>query len=37
LTLQGLKDAVHSVTPGGPVILQIQRQEKLMYLSFYLE
>jgi serine protease Do len=33
-TLQGLKDAVRAVKPGTPVTLQIQREGRLMYVSF---
>ena len=36
-TLQGLRDAVRSLTPGSPVVLQIQREGRLMYVSFTLE
>src|SRR5262249_41021081 len=35
-TLQGLREAVHALSPGSPVTLQIQREGKLMYLSFTL-
>ena len=37
LTLQGLKDAVHSVSAGGPLTLQIQREGRLMYVTFTLD
>ena len=37
LTLQGLKDAVHAVNAGAPLTLQIQRDGRLMYISFTLE
>jgi serine protease Do len=37
LTLSGLKDAVSALMPGSPVTLQIQREGKLMYVSFTLE
>jgi S1-C subfamily serine protease len=37
LTLQGLKDAVHGVSPGNPLTLQIQREGRLMYVSFTLD
>ena len=36
-TLQGLRDAVRVLPPGTPVTLQIQRDGKLMYVSFTLE
>ena len=36
-TLQGLRDALRSVTPGSPVTLQIQREGRLMFVSFTLE
>ena len=36
-TLQGLRDAVRGLTPGTPVTLQIQREGRLMYVSFTLE
>ena len=36
-TLQGLRDALRAMTPGAPVTLQIQREGRLMYLSFTLE
>jgi serine protease Do len=36
-TLQSLRDAVRSLKPGSPVTLQIQREERLMYVSFMLE
>ncbi len=36
-TLQGLKDLMHSLKPGAPVTIQIQREGKLMYISFMLE
>src|ERR1700752_896368 len=37
LTLQGLTDAVCAIAPGSPVTVQIQREGKLMYVSFTLE
>jgi serine protease Do len=37
LTLQGLKDAVRNVSPGNPLTLQIQREGRLMYVSFTLD
>ena len=36
-TLQGLKDSVHALKPGSAVTLQIQRDGRLMFLSFTLE
>ncbi len=36
-TLQGLRDTVRALTPGTPVTLQIQREGRLMYVSFTLE
>ena len=36
-TLQSLRDAVHSVKPGTPATLQIQREGRLMYVSFTIE
>src|SRR4029077_3847281 len=36
-TLQALRDAVHLVKPGSPVTLQIQREGRLMYVSFTLD
>jgi serine protease Do len=36
-TLQSLRDAMHSLIPGTPVVLQIQREGRLMYVSFTLE
>ena len=36
-SLQGLKDAVRALTPGTPVTLQIQRDGRLMYVSFTLD
>jgi serine protease Do len=37
VTLLALKDALDSLKPASPVTLQIQRGERLMYLSFTLE
>lgn len=37
VTLQGLRDAVRALTSGSPVTLQIQRDGRLMYVSFMLE
>jgi S1-C subfamily serine protease len=36
-TLQALRDAMSSLKPGSPVTLQIQREGKLMYVSFTFE
>ena len=36
-TLLVLRDAVRSIKPGSPVTLQIQRDNRLMYVSFTLE
>ena len=36
-TLQGLRDALRALTPGTPVVLQIQREARLMYVSFTFE
>jgi S1-C subfamily serine protease len=33
-TLDGLKEAARSLKPGAPVTLQIQREGRLMYVSF---
>jgi len=37
VTLQALRDAMSSLVPGAPVTLQIQRDGRLMYVSFTLE
>ena len=37
VTLQGLRDAVRALTTGSPVTLQIQRDGRLMYISFTIE
>jgi len=37
VTLLALKDALGGSTPGSPVTLQIQREGRLMYISFTLE
>ncbi len=37
VTLQGLKDAVRALTPGTPVTLQVQREGRLVYVSFTME
>jgi S1-C subfamily serine protease len=36
-TLQALRDAMSSLKPGSPVTLQVQRDGKLMYVSFTFE
>jgi serine protease Do len=36
-TLDGLKQAMRALKPGAPVTLQIQREDRLMYVSFTLE
>ena len=36
-TLQGLREALRALTPGTPVTLQIQREGRLMFVSFTLE
>ncbi len=36
-TLQSLRDAVRALKPGAPVTLQIQRDGRLMFVSFSLE
>ncbi len=36
-TLQGLRDAVHGLTPGTPVVLQVQREGRLTYVAFTVE
>lgn len=36
-TLQGLKDTMHALKPGAATTLQIQREGKLMYVSFTME
>jgi serine protease Do len=36
-SLAGLRDMLQSIKPGSPVTLQIQREGRLMYLSFTLE
>jgi S1-C subfamily serine protease len=33
-TLDALREAMHSLKPGEPVTLQIQREGKLVYVSF---
>jgi S1-C subfamily serine protease len=36
-TMQGMRDMLKSLTPGTPVTLQVQREGRLMYVSFILE
>jgi serine protease Do len=36
-TLQALRDEVRALRPGSPVTLQIQRENRLMYVSFILD
>ena len=36
-TLQGLRDAIRALAPGAPVTLQIQREGRLMFVSFTFE
>ena len=36
-TLQGLRDEARALKPGAPVTLQIQRDGRLMYVSFTLD
>ncbi len=36
-TLDKLRDALRALKPGSPVAIQIQRDDKLMYVSFTLE
>ena len=36
-TLQGLRDALRALPPGSAVVLQIQREARLMYVSFTLD
>ncbi|MCM3879363.1 MAG: trypsin-like peptidase domain-containing protein [Vicinamibacterales bacterium] len=36
-SLDALRDSVKSLTPGAPVTMQIQREDRLMYLSFTFE
>jgi serine protease Do len=37
LTLDGLRTSLRQLTPGAPVVLQIERDGKLMYLTFSLD
>jgi serine protease Do len=36
-SLQGLRDLLRALPPGSPVVLQIQREARLMYVSFTLD
>ena len=36
-TLDGLRDSVRSLKPGSPVTMQIQRDGRLMFVSFIVE
>jgi len=36
-TLDALRDAMRSLKPGAPVTLQVQREGKLMYVSFAID
>jgi serine protease Do len=36
-TLDALREAMHSLKPGAPVTLQIQREGKLIYVSFTID
>ena len=36
-TLQGLREAIRALPPGSPVTLQVQREGRLMYVSFTLD
>jgi S1-C subfamily serine protease len=36
-TLQALRDEARALKPGAPVTLQIQREGRLMYVSFTLD
>ncbi|HEU4692108.1 MAG TPA: PDZ domain-containing protein, partial [Vicinamibacterales bacterium] len=36
-TLQGLREAMRALPPGSPVTLQVQREGRLMYVSFTLD
>jgi serine protease Do len=37
VSLRGLRDQLKALKPGQPVTLQIQREERLMYVSFTME
>jgi serine protease Do len=36
-TLQRLRDALKGLSPGAPVVLQIQREDRLLFIAFTLE
>jgi len=36
-TLERLRAALKSLQPGAPVVLQIQREERLLFVAFTLE
>ena len=36
-TLEGLRTALKAVPPGAPVVLQIQREQRLLFLAFTLD
>lgn len=36
-TLQGLRDALNAMPPGTPGVLQVERDSKLMYLTFEMQ
>ena len=36
-TLDQLRTALHELKPGAPVTLQVQREGRLMYVSFTFE
>jgi len=36
-TLLALRDAVRALKPGTPVVLQIQREGRLMYVTYTVE
>jgi serine protease Do len=37
VSVRGLRDMIHALKPGAPVTLQIQRDGRLMYVSFTLD
>ena len=37
VSLRGLRDMLQALKPGAPVTLQIQREDRLMYVSFTME
>jgi S1-C subfamily serine protease len=36
-TISGLRDELRKIKPGAPVTLQVQRDGRLMFVSFTLE